>query len=545
MNPPARFLTALFGDSPEGSYILIWTLPDKKSRWYQSAADAAAAVERLPVEQDIYFGVGLSPKSFGARRRCRPEQVAALTCLWADIDIAHDVHAKEKLPPDDYSAREVLSKLGPAPSILVQSGHGLQAYWLFKEPWLLVDGDERRKAIALCQRWAVACRLSAQDLGFDVDSVGDLSRVMRVPGTLNNKAADDPVEVQILTIDDSRQHDYALEDFEPYLDGIDVEFPKPESPKVSVRLDGNADPPFDKFTALLENEPKFRKSWERTRTDLQDDSPSGYDFSLALYAVSTDWTDKEIADLLVASRRRHGDPLKLREDYYALTLGKARQYAKSIAAGEELDQIAPGEAGDPETREERLQHLGNRLGVGITGVIIYLAEEPVFQLQTPKRDIILGDVSNLIDQRKFKMKVAAATRIVIRSFPPGQWQKIAQALLDVCEERQAGEEATLRGQVKSWILAFLDEHPPMNDLEEALEARWPYVQNEKVYVFATELRKWIRVTQGEKLSGRALGVHLRASGCESDSARFKQNGKYTTRAVWKLPGHLTSQVGSQ
>jgi hypothetical protein len=91
----------------------------------------------------------------------------------------------------------------------------------------------------------------------------------------------------------------------------------------NVVLNPFADPPNDRFFPLMSSSETFRQSWERQRTDLHDSSASAYDLSLASIAYSHGWSDQEIVDLLVASRRRHGDP-KLREDYYARTLRKAK-----------------------------------------------------------------------------------------------------------------------------------------------------------------------------------------------------------------------------
>ncbi len=81
--------------------------------------------------------------------------------------------------------------------------------------------------------------------------------------------------------------------------------------------------------ALCANHPKFALTYDRKRTDLADQSPSAYDLSLASFAVQAGWTDQDIVNLLIQSRRTHGDDLKLRRDYYERTLAKARESAAS------------------------------------------------------------------------------------------------------------------------------------------------------------------------------------------------------------------------
>ena len=90
-------------------------------------------------------------------------------------------------------------------------------------------------------------------------------------------------------------------------------------------LDPEAEPSFTRLETLLKLEPKFSKTWEMQRPDLADQSASAYDMALANYAVRAGWPDQEVANLLIAFRRRNGLDPKLREDYYAVTIAKAHE----------------------------------------------------------------------------------------------------------------------------------------------------------------------------------------------------------------------------
>ena len=65
----------------------------------------------------------------------------------------------------------------PDPSLVVFSGRGYHAYWVFAEPVRVCEGDDRARQVVQANR-ILARRL-------DGDAVGDLARVMRVPGTVN------------------------------------------------------------------------------------------------------------------------------------------------------------------------------------------------------------------------------------------------------------------------------------------------------------------------------------------------------------------------
>ena len=81
---------------------------------------------------------------------------------------------------------------------------------------------------------------------------------------------------------------------------------------------------------------KFRQTWKKDRPDMQDQSASSYDMALANAAVRADWPDQEVVNLLIAFRRAHGFDLKLREEYYALTIGKAKEPYPNPRSGDDL-----------------------------------------------------------------------------------------------------------------------------------------------------------------------------------------------------------------
>ena len=95
----------------------------------------------------------------------------------------------------------------------------------------------------------------------------------------------------------------------------------------SLVLSASGEPPAGKLDALIENDQRFALTWGRRRTDLKDQSPSGYEMSLANIAVATEWSDQEIANLMIAWRRRHGEDVNkaLRQDHVTRTIAKARE----------------------------------------------------------------------------------------------------------------------------------------------------------------------------------------------------------------------------
>ena len=164
-------------------------MPDKRTQVFSCAAHAdtaQAAQKASDAGKDVYFSVGVSERLFRAHERAKSADIVAIPALWVDIDIAGDAHAAKALPPDYISARALLPEMLD-PSIVVHSGHGIHAYYLFRELLDTRTDEERSAAEDLLRRLQGAVRARAAEHGWHVDSVPDLCRVLRVPGTLNRK----------------------------------------------------------------------------------------------------------------------------------------------------------------------------------------------------------------------------------------------------------------------------------------------------------------------------------------------------------------------
>src|SRR5215207_5203867 len=214
-----RFFRLLHAEDAPG-YLTIWTRQDRLTRWVPANdLDLAAQTARLLAQtKDVYFGVGLQPRDLGQSRRGQAKDVIAIPGLWADVDVRGPAHKGTDLPPTKDDARTLLGEFPLEPTLVVDSGHGLQPWWLFKEPWVF-DGDEQRqRAQDLVRRFQATLQAKARDRGWSIDTTSDLARVMRPAGTWNHKL--DLMPVRIIELDEGRR--YNPGDFGPYLSN-DVE----------------------------------------------------------------------------------------------------------------------------------------------------------------------------------------------------------------------------------------------------------------------------------------------------------------------------------
>lgn len=109
------------------------------------------------------------------------DQVSYQVACFVDIDILSPAHKSKNLAVDFDEAKSFLPF---EPSLLIDSGHGLQAYFLFDKP-IKITNENRAECQKRAKLLIEVVRQKAN--GKDIDGVGDLSRVLRTPYTFNYK----------------------------------------------------------------------------------------------------------------------------------------------------------------------------------------------------------------------------------------------------------------------------------------------------------------------------------------------------------------------
>jgi hypothetical protein len=127
--------------------------------------------------------------------------------FWLDGDFDQDGHhttdgkdGTTSLPPDADAVRELWQAAGyPPPTIEWMTGGGVNGLWLLDEPIRIEDGTEGKELFTLLKaasrRWHERVRMVAFQEGYHHDSVGNLDRLMRLPGSVNRKVMHDPKAV--------------------------------------------------------------------------------------------------------------------------------------------------------------------------------------------------------------------------------------------------------------------------------------------------------------------------------------------------------------
>jgi hypothetical protein len=210
-----KFLQTLYGTTASG-FLTVWTMPDKKTAYFP-ATNLTAAVdyaEKLRETHDVYFGVGLRRESKGAFVRGSNEDVSVIPALWSDIDILGPAHKETALPATVDEAIAFLDSLPLKPSLIVNSGNGLHVYWLFAEPLGIATEAHRNNIAGALRGWQTFINDAAKERGWKLDNTSDLSRVLRLPGSVNHKSGGSGEVVTVIAENDVR---YSPSDFAPYI----------------------------------------------------------------------------------------------------------------------------------------------------------------------------------------------------------------------------------------------------------------------------------------------------------------------------------------
>lgn len=567
MTQTETYLRALWPELPESHWLLVYTLPDKMSHWCDSVERAAATVEQLK-GVDIYLQMATADKNYGPFARATRNETRAIPGLWCDLDLKNEGRKKSALP----KSLDELLKIIPEdarPTMLVQSGGGLHAYWLFNEPLLLDTGEDRSKAEKLLKDWQTLLRRRAQVHGWTLDFTHDLPRILRIPGTLNYKQPETPRIVSIVHDDGPRywpeevremldESDYAaaslgiVDDREELGDGW-------KSLAIQVQPHVTIDEDFIEQVGQIF--PKFRQTWNHDRADITgpDGAFSEYDLALANFGVAREMSPQAICNLMVAFRRKHGGKPKWRPDYYKRTIWRAMHDRRETpvvpgvppgvlsAAPETTGQAAP--AHEPEQfvtaeevrarmtdaqRLEVLDTLSLWLGIRVLRILKITGKDPSYLIETETKKVLIESVEWLLDQKKMRLRIGGALDVLIPKQSPDRWESIAAMILAASVPQDSGEEQEVEGETRLLLEGYLRSRPFVSaDSRDDSKAKFPMVSEGEITVSLIDIRSWIAREQGpgERPSLKALAVML--SAIEARKIRWRRGS--TDGHRWALP----------
>jgi hypothetical protein len=194
-----HFFETYYAGAADGKLVVSWpsktrTRPDGTpgldSDWLDLAQASWPQVAKAASSRQ-YFGAILQDPSASQVGQSRSKNATAYLApgLWMDVDLAGGPHKQTgPLPRTIEDVTAFLATLPRVPSLIVDTGGGVHAHWLFREPFVMHNAGDRHEFAHLSTRFAttLATRAKAHD-GWTLDQLGDLARILRAPGMVTLK----------------------------------------------------------------------------------------------------------------------------------------------------------------------------------------------------------------------------------------------------------------------------------------------------------------------------------------------------------------------
>lgn len=184
-----EFITVFWGLLFEGT-LKLWSSKTKKTKSY-GPGDIFRLIEDMEARkfsEDLYIGLSTQPADLRSSSRGSNDTAITVPGVFADIDFANAKDSAKRYPPDAETAMNVLRSFEHQPLLIQNSGNGLHVLFKFDTPLVIHNRDDRRKAQAILRHFGRRLAKHFDRAGYEIDSVFDLARVFRVPGTFNHKS---------------------------------------------------------------------------------------------------------------------------------------------------------------------------------------------------------------------------------------------------------------------------------------------------------------------------------------------------------------------
>lgn len=189
-------LELLFGGAPAGHVALSYKPPNSgmQTQFFPvSDLDriAQSAIEIAPHAHVYVTGGVLDGPKYGGRGS--QDDVIWTTQVNLDFDVGQEGHKTNHQRPehkdDIHRLLDALAPEIPAPSRIYDTGNGLLVVWRLEEPLVITCTETRERAKGLVKGFQTyVLDVAQRQFGWKLDRTSDLSRLVRVAGTLNWKS---------------------------------------------------------------------------------------------------------------------------------------------------------------------------------------------------------------------------------------------------------------------------------------------------------------------------------------------------------------------
>lgn len=333
----SEFFERLFGNVEDG--YMVYGHRDKD--FVHAPVGEWSFVDRFIGEQDRYFRCCPLYEPPQPGRRGLAKDSLYLVFLWLDLDCQKKGSKKKYFPSKEEALAWVKATMPW--SIIVDTGGGLHVYLLLDVPFEIRTPEAFAKASFYSRKFLAWAQ---QQCPYEIDAANDLSRVLRIPGSMHGdhevKVVDvgtgliDTHWIGTLPVDEERIMPSTMH----------------EDASFNFTLDYNATVPIEMLMMLSAGNTDFAATWGGARKPGGDPSASGYRMSMISFGVNAGWEPQDCVNLAIHYLREKmkvpKESMKLdRPDLWNHELAKAKvgelhinQIREQIESSPATDKIA-------------------------------------------------------------------------------------------------------------------------------------------------------------------------------------------------------------
>lgn len=225
-----EMLHAAYGENFPGWMVLFCKQDKQNTRFYLASelGELVGVVEAHP-ECDWYVALGTQKMRLQPQQRGKADGVVFVPGFVADVDFVKPDKAKN-YPADEAEALHIIEAFPLKPSAIIRTGGGLHVHWFLNGGIEIGNAQNRERAKSLVRGFQLALIEHFKTHGREIDNVGDLTRVFRLPGTMNHKTTP-PRPVELIVFQPDRR--VSVGDVEAMLTRLCVPFQQDGAAKKS------------------------------------------------------------------------------------------------------------------------------------------------------------------------------------------------------------------------------------------------------------------------------------------------------------------------
>lgn len=310
-------------------------------------------------------------------------------------------------------------------------------------------------------------------------------------------------------------------------------------PGVSLYFDPKAAPPFDRFEALCDTTPAFRRAIDHKRPDLPDQAIETYDAALADHAVADGWSDQEVFDLLIYHHTKWLENPMPDQSIIEAARGNA---------GVCSEESRPAPPAAPVELSPSIAVIRRALGIAVSRVRKLGRKRGVFELILENGDVVeLGTASALQSHREVQAAIMDAVGKTIPPLKGELWRKVIDAVLAAATveetENDPAQETLhwLRLAKFHTVCITLDREAPADIAKELRNgAVHPlYLGRDEMFVCMPALIRYVHVNCGVRPTWPEMGLRLRKIGFRPEQLQARDHSGTVKARLWTSPRGFT------